>query len=304
MKRSLLTRLRSNGASCLIGAMLILLALPFYQDIVLAPRGYGTVVAGLANGQMAAYLHWISTYPFQFVIYRLLLVVAFALLLGFPFSLFRIVIAQELMAQLERAEEQLALRKARKQAKEESEDETSDEANEKDKEDQEDEIAQPLDEDGLPTHPWRGKGFAVTGAWSGLIGLIIYIAGAIISTIYFFIVGHGFALHAPLPAYVNGISNFFTLMTNAVGIGLLALSLLCFGAIIARGGRNLWPVGWVLFGYGALVVAALFSGNAISVANSPVAGQTAFTTPAILLFALWMVWFGIMLVSLKQDVGA
>lgn len=295
MKRSLLTRLRSNGASCLIGAMLILLALPFYQDIVLAPRGYGTVIAGLASGQMAAYLHWISTYPFQFVIYRLLLIASFVLLLSFPFSLFRIVVAQELMAQMERAEERLALRNARKQAKEENETEGN--------ESEEEEDEQLLDENGLPTHPWRGKGFAVTGAWSGLIGLIVYIAGAIISTIYFFIVGHGFALHAPLPAYVKGFSNFFTLMTNAAGIGLLALSLLCFGAIIARGGRNLWPVGWVLFGYGALVVAALFSGNAISVANSPAAGQTAFTTPAILLFALWILWFGIMLISLKQEVN-
>jgi hypothetical protein len=285
MKRSLLTRLRSNGVSYLLGALLILLALPFYQDIVMAPRGYGAVVEGLAGGHMAAYLRWIGTYPFQFVVYRFLLIVAFALLLSFPFSLSRIVVAQELMAQMEREEEQRAVQRARKE--ENGEDSADEQATDSG--------------DALPPHPWRGKGFAIAAAWAGLIGLILYIAGALLSTIYFFIVGHGFTLHAPLPPAVGVISNIFSVMTNTVGIGLLALALLFFGASIARGGRNLWPVGWVLFGYAALVVAALFGGNALSVASTPAADQSAFTTPAILLFGLWMLWFGIMLVSLKPE---
>jgi hypothetical protein len=288
MKRSLLTRLRSNGVSYLLGALLILLALPFYQDIVMAPRGYGAVVEGLAGGHMAAYLRWIGTYPFQFVVYRFLLIVAFALLLSFPFSLSRIVVAQELMAQMEREEEQRAVQRARKgENGEDSADEQATDSSDSG--------------DALPSHPWRGKGFAIAAAWAGLIGLILYIAGALLSTIYFFIVGHGFALHAPLPPAVGVISNIFSVMTNTVGIGLLALALLFFGASIARGGRNLWPVGWVLFGYAALVVAALFGGNALSVASTPAADQSAFTTPAILLFGLWMLWFGIMLVSLKPE---
>lgn len=288
MKRSLLTRLRSNGVSYLLGALLILLALPFYQDIVMAPRGYGAVVEGLAGGHMVAYLRWIGTYPFQFVVYRFLLIVAFALLLSFPFSLSRIVVAQELMAQMEREEEQRAVQRARK---------------EENGEDSADEQATDSGDSGdaLPPHPWRGKGFAITAAWAGLIGLILYIAGALLSTIYFFIVGRGFTLHAPLSPAVGVISNIFSVMTNTVGIGLLALALLFFGASIARGGRNLWPVGWVLFGYAALVVATLFGGNALSVASTPAADQSAFTTPAILLFGLWMLWFGIMLVSLKPE---
>jgi hypothetical protein len=90
-------------------------------------------------------------------------------------------------------------------------------------------------------------------------------------------------------------------MANTVGIGLLALAALFFGAMIARRGLHLWPGIWVAFGYTSLAVAALFSGSAIGVASAPATGQASLTTPAVLLFALWVLWFSIMLVRLKPE---
>ncbi|MBV9229744.1 MAG: hypothetical protein JOZ18_10560, partial [Chloroflexi bacterium] len=58
---------------------------------------------------------------------------------------------------------------------------------------------------------------------------------------------------------------------------------------------------WIAFGYAALAVAALLSGSAVAVATAPAAGQAALTAPAVLLFSLWVLWFGIMLVRLKPE---
>ena len=55
------------------------------------------------------------------------------------------------------------------------------------------------------------------------------------------------------------------------------------------------------FGYLALAVAALLSGSAVAVASFPTQGQAVLTSPAILLFALWLLWLGIMLVRLKPE---
>jgi hypothetical protein len=92
-----------------------------------------------------------------------------------------------------------------------------------------------------------------------------------------------------------------TVITNTIGIGLLALSCLFFGAMIARSGYNLWPGTWVIFGYTALAVAALLSASAVAVASTSIEGKSPLTTPAILIFALWVLWFSIMLVRLKPE---
>ena len=61
------------------------------------------------------------------------------------------------------------------------------------------------------------------------------------------------------------------------------------------------PNSWLFFGYVALAIAALMSGSAVQVAFAPAAGQAALSTPAILLFALWALWFGVMVVRLKPE---
>jgi hypothetical protein len=263
-KRSMLSQLHINGISYLLSALLLLVGIPLYQLLVLNPAGYGTILAGNNGPSLAtAYLNWIGSHQLQFIIHRLLLTLTFVLLLTLPFVLFRIIVAQELVAQVEQGEV-------------EDDEET---------------------EDGLPAHPWRGKGFVIIAVWAGLSGLLLYILGTIGGTIYLVSASNS----ATMPANFTLISGLFSLVPNGIGIGLLALSSLFFGAMIARRGRYIWPGIWVAFGYAALAVAALFSGSAVGVASSPATGQATLTTPAMLLFALWVLWFGIMLVRLRPE---
>lgn len=283
MKRNLLSRLQRNGIYYIIGALLLLLIIPAYQLLVLTHLGYGNALrmAG-PGGHIAIYLAWVSAHTPYLIIHHLLLALAFAMLLSLPFSLFRIIVAQELVDQQEQA------------AAGQDEDEEDDE----DEEEMEGEEA-PADNE-LPD-AWRGKGFAIVAAWAGIFGLIIYILGTIADAIYLAIVSTGFTIREPLPGGFTAFSSFFAITTNTVGIGLLALSALFFGAIIARRGRNLWPGIWVVFAYTAIAVAALFSGSAVAIASAPTEGQAALTSPAVLLFALWVLWLGIMLVKLKAE---
>ncbi len=154
--------------------------------------------------------------------------------------------------------------------------------------------------DGMPAYAWRGKGFAVLAAWSGLIGISIYILSATASTFYLISAGNPYATGAAIST-VTTISNIFTISTNTVGTGLLGLSVLFFGAMIARTGRNLWPDIWANFGYAALFIAALLCISAIGVMSAPGTGQSTLTTVATLLFAMWVLWLGIMLVRLKPE---
>ncbi len=263
-KHSLLSQLRTNGLFYLLSALLLLVGIPVYQLLVLNPTGYGTILAGNNGPALAsAYLSWIGAHQFQFILHRFLLTLTFVLLLTLPFILFRIIVAQELVAQVEQGEE-------------EDSEETEDE---------------------LPAHPWRGKGFVIIALWAGLSGLLLYILGTIGGTIYLVIASSG----AAMPANFTLISSLFSLVANSIGIGLLALSALFFGAMIARRGRYLWPDIWIAFGYTALAVAALFSGSAVGVASAPATGQATLTTPAMLLFALWVLWLGIMLVRLQPE---
>ncbi|GAC1558334.1 MAG: hypothetical protein NVS2B2_16940 [Ktedonobacteraceae bacterium] len=279
MKRSFLARLRSNGTSYLCGALLLLAGIPAYQAFVLAPLGYNNALVTTSAGNSIAYLVWIGGHQFPFLLYRVLLLLAFILLLSLPFSLFRVIIAQELMGQEER------------EAEEDAEEET--EGSEDEVEEEEMEVTE--ETEGMPPYAWRGKGFAVIAAWSGLFGLICYIAGTLASTLYLATISNGIAPNATLSSGNILLISIFAIMTNTLGVGLLALSTLFFGAIIARSGAKLWPFAWVIFGYIAFVVAALFSGSAVSVASAPASGQAPLTAPAILLFGVWVLWLGVLL---------
>jgi len=51
----------------------------------------------------------------------------------------------------------------------------------------------------------------------------------------------------------------------------------------------------------ALLAGAVASGSAVQVALAPTSGQATLTTPAILLFAIWSLWFSIMVTRLKAE---
>jgi hypothetical protein len=271
MKHDLLSRLRLSGWYYLLGALLLLLGVPFYQLLVLNPLNYNAILSNQSSDHFAFYLAWISNHIVQYMIYRTLLIAAFALLLTLPFNLFRIIVAQEIVDQQEQADEEM------------------------EDEDQED-AAEQMDEDGMPPYAWRGKGFAVIAAWAGLAGLVAYILGAVIGTLYILVVSKS----TPIPGSFTTLYNIFSITSNTLGIGLLALSTLFFGALIARRGRNLWPTTWILFGYMALATAALLSGSVVAVASAP-GEQATLTTPAFLLFGVWVLWLGVMLVRLKPE---
>ena len=178
MKRSFLSRIRSNGLSYLFSALLLLAGIPAYQTFVLVPLGYNNALTATTAGNLAAYLAWIGGHTLSFLLYRVLLLFTFVLLLSLPFTLFRIIVAQELMGQEEREAEELA-----------EDDENDAEEDEEGEEDEdEEEIETP---DGMPPYAWRGKGFAVIAAWSGLIGLVIYILGTLGSTLTLATVSNG-----------------------------------------------------------------------------------------------------------------
>jgi len=265
MRRDLLSRLRTNGVFYLLGALLLLLGIPLYQLLILTPLSYNLALNATAAGNFTPYLNWIATHNLLFLLYRILLVLAYALVLTLPFSLFRIIIAQELLDQREREEQEGA------------------------------------ETDVPAAEAWRGKGFAVIAAWAGLFGLIAYILGTLGSTTYLFFASNGFTLSTPVPGNFTPIASIFSIISNTVGTGLLALSTLFFGAFIARRGLQLWPGSWVAFAYMALAVAALLSGAAVEVASAPVTGQAALVAPATILFALWVGWLGFMLVRLKPE---
>jgi hypothetical protein len=286
MKRSIVARLRSNGFYYVVSALFILVVAPLYQIVVLGPTGFGAALSATSGGHYAAYLAWIGAYTTDFIIYRAILIIAFALLISFPFALYRIIIAQEIMAQQEQEHESPEETETGDEVHTETEsEETGDEA---------------IENDSMPAYAWRGKGFAVLAAWLGLIGISIYILSAIASTLYTISAGNPYATGAAIST-VTTFFTIFTISTNTVGTGLLGLGILFFGAMIARTGRNLWPDIWANFGYAALFVAALLCISAIGVVSAPGAGQSTLTTIATLLFAIWVLWLGTMLIRLKPE---
>lgn len=276
MKRSFLARLRRSALFALIGSLLLLLVVPILQALVLGPQGYG---AALASPQSS--LFWIQGHTSLFLLYRLALLLGFALPLGIPFALFRIIIAQEIIGQAE-------LEKEEENGREEDEAE-------------EDEKATTEENNEMPPFAWRGKGFAVIAAWTGLSGLLLAALGTLFSTIYLWSSASIASAQAPLPANFASVSSIFAVLTYTIGGGLLALTCLLFGYVIARSGRRLWPDSWVAFGYAGLAVGAISCGSAAQVALAPLSGQASLTTPAILLFAAWLLWLSLMIVRLKAE---
>ena len=281
MNRSLLSRLRFNGVSYLISGVLLLIGIPLYQVLVLNPAGLDNAFNRTGAGRLSAYLTWISQHSFQFIIYRVLLVLAFALLFTLPFSLYRIIVAQEIMGQQERAEAEEA------QMEDTNRTEGIQEGNQQ--------LGQE-EVNGMPAFAWRGRGFIVLAAWAGIIGLVIYVLSTIVSTLYFVIFTNNTA-----SSVVALFTNILAIGSNTIGFGLLGLSVLFFGAMICRTGLNLWPAHWVVFGYAAIFVGGLLCIDAIGAISAPGVGQNTITTIATLLLALWIFCFGLILIRLKPE---
>lgn len=284
MKRTFLAKLQRSALYSLIGALLLAIGVPLYQFIVLNPAGYGDALNSFVQT-----LRWISTHGLLFAGYRVLLMAGFALMLGLPFALFRIIVAQEIIGRAELEEDDETGQQETPNADTQEAGDTEQEEEEQSKQ----------TGDTMPEFAWRGKGFAVMAAWTGLLGLIFLVVGTLASTIY--LLSGAASLPAHMTANPAPLTGLFTVLTFTIGGGLLAFSCLFFGAVIARSGRRLWPDSWLFFGYVALAIAALMSGSAVQVAFAPAAGQAALSTPAILLFALWAIWFGIMVVRLKPE---
>jgi hypothetical protein len=276
MKRTFLAKLQRNGLYCTIGAVLLLVGIPLYQFLILIPSGYSSA---LATQSLA--LRWISTHILLFLGYRALFFAGFALILSMPFTLFRIIVAQEILGH-----------EADEQENDDSKEVVHDEA--KDQPDNH-------QEDGMPAFAWRGKGFAVLAAWGGLFGLLCFALGTLASTLYLVFSAASLPSIAINLENVAPLTSFLAILTYTVGGGFLALSCLFFGAVIARSGLKLWPGIWVAFAYMALALAVLFSVSAAEVAFAPLTGQTLVTTFAILLFSVWVLWFGVMLLRLKPE---
>lgn len=285
MKRSFLGRLQRTALLNIGGALLLLLVVPALQLLVLGPQGYNTALASPHTS-----LLWIQEHTGFFLLYRAALFLGFALLLGLPFALFRIIVAQEIIG------------RADIETEEASEDEADEEDEEGEKVSQKEEPqAAPnpaRQENNMPAFAWRGKGFAVIAAWTGLPGLLLIAGGILASTIYLW---SSAGLGGTVPDNFATVTSIFALLTYTFGGGLLAIASLFFGLVIARSGRRLWPDGWVAFAYAALIVGAIASGSAVQVALAPTSGQATLNTPAILLIALWSLWFGTMVARLKAE---
>ncbi|HVB59666.1 MAG TPA: hypothetical protein VNE61_00605 [Ktedonobacteraceae bacterium] len=286
MKKTLLARLQRNGRYFITGALLLLLGVPVYQYLLLIPQGYSNAQAAIAQNAFLPYLYWIANHVALFLGSRLLLVLAFLVLVSLPFTLFRVIIAQELIGS--------------EDANEQAQD---DNADNQDKEDGgEDESADDEEEQATaPAEAWRGKGYAVIAAWTGMAGIAFFLLGTLASAIYFAVVAGSLNPHSSLPGSFLLITAILTIIANTAGDGLIGLSCFFFGIVIARRGTRLWPGIWIAFGYAALPVAALLIIAALSVASAPTQAQGALATLSVLLFALWVLWLGVMLASLKAE---
>ena len=306
MKRSFLSKLHTNGLYDITGALLLLIGVPLYQYLILLPLGYSDALTLAEGGTFVPYLSWISNHTLMFLGYRALSIIAFAALVTLPFTLFRIIVAQEILGAEEvehtsnvlsettSEEDQPQLAEPMKLSEAEEEQLKKGATDETD--------ATDTDEtDDTSALSWRGKGFTVLAAWTGLLSIILYTIGSVVSTLYSIVVSNGFTIHTSLPDNFQFITGATAIITYSIGGGLLAIACLFFGAMIVRSGVKLWPGTWVAYGYTALATAMLLSVSAVAVASAPLAGKAALTTPAYLLFALWVLWLGIMLIRLKPE---
>lgn len=288
MKRSLLARLRTNGFLYLISAVLLVAGVPLYQTFVLEPAGFSRALnangVNTSSGQASTYLVWIHQHNGLFLGYRLLLLLAFALILTLPFSLYRIIVAQEILGQQEHTTN-----------------DTAEEDSEEDAHSEKEPVSVTTTQDGMPAFAWRGKGFVVLAAWLGTAGLVLYVLGTIISTFYLTISSAHVTSGAEVSDSVIALSGTFTIITNSVGIGLLGLGILFFGAMISRTGTNLWPGIWVVLGYVTILVGALLCIGAIAAATADGGNQGILNTGGTFLFAIWTCWLGLTLIRLQPE---
>src|SRR5438270_208060 len=97
MKRSFLAKLHTNGIYYIVGALLLLIGVPLYQYLALLPLGYSDALTLAEGGTFAPYLSWIGTHFIAFLGYRVLSIMAFVALISLPFTLFRVIVAQEIL---------------------------------------------------------------------------------------------------------------------------------------------------------------------------------------------------------------
>jgi hypothetical protein len=288
MKKTFLARLQRNGRFYIAGALLLLIGIPLYQYLLLIPQGYNSAQTALAQHTFLPYLYWIANHVALYLGSRLLLVLAFLALISLPFTLFRVIIAQELIGSEE----------ANNQAQDEKEEDIADQ----DKEDSVQEEDKDHEKEAVaPAEAWRGKGYAVLAAWTGVAGIALFLLGTLASAIYFAVIAGALTPHSSLPGSFIPVTTALTIVANTAGYGLIGLSCFFFGIVIARRGTRLWPGIWIAFGYVALPVAALLIIAAIAVASAPTQAQGVLPTLSVLLFALWVLWLGIMLASLKAE---
>jgi hypothetical protein len=292
MKRSLLARLRTNGFLYLISAAFLVLGIPLYQALVLEPAGLSRVLhangvntfSEQVQGAAPMYLVWIHGHNGLFLGYRILLMLAFALILTLPFSLYRIIVAQEIIGQQEHTAN-----------------DTAEEDSEADTQSEKEPMSVTTTQDGMPAFAWRGKGFAVLAAWLGTAGLVLYVLGTIISTFYLTISSTHVTPGREIPDSVITLSGTLAIITNSIGIGLLGLGILFFGAMISRTGTNLWPTMWVVLGYVAILVGALLCIGAIAAATAGGGNQGILNTAGTFLFSLWTCWLALILIRLQPE---
>src|SRR5262249_12895527 len=149
------------------------------------------------------YLIWIHGHNGLFLGYRILLILAFALILTLPFSLYRIIVAQEIVGQQEHT--------ANNTVEEEAEDTQS----------EDEPTLVTTTDNGMPAFAWRGKGFVVLAAWLGTAGLALYVLGTIISTFYLTISSADVTSGTEVADSTISLSGTLTIISNTVGIGLL-----------------------------------------------------------------------------------
>jgi hypothetical protein len=80
-----LTRMRLRGGYAILAGLVLLVGVPLFQSLVLAPTGYLTAVnAVVAHQQFGPLLIWAAAHPAESRLFRVLEVIPFLLALGLP----------------------------------------------------------------------------------------------------------------------------------------------------------------------------------------------------------------------------
>ena len=80
-----LARIRLRGGYAILAGVLLLIGVPLFQSLVLAPTGYITAVNEIiAHQQFGPLLSWSAAHPFESRLFRVFEVIPFLLALGLP----------------------------------------------------------------------------------------------------------------------------------------------------------------------------------------------------------------------------